>query len=180
MTGEYCERMRDLLPDWRAGRLDPTRVGEVERHLETCESCKDEVSLIDALLSARPAPPPDLAQRIQARVRGEMAVSRDGVVPLHSGSHRSRSHRTFSSLPRLTRWTPAWALSAAAVAALALGLGVFGGPETPEIDQDAIVVASQEPLPEAWLWDDGMVAGGPVFDDLTDEELEALIKEYEG
>jgi hypothetical protein len=40
-------------------------------------------------------------------------------------------------------------------------------------------VASEEPIPEAWLWDDGMVAGAPVFDDLTDAELEALIQEME-
>ncbi len=42
------------------------------------------------------------------------------------------------------------------------------------------MVASQEPLPEAWLWDDGMVAGAPVFDGLSDEDLEALLKEFEG
>jgi hypothetical protein len=27
---------------------------------------------------------------------------------------------------------------------------------------------------------DGMVAGAPVFDDLSDEELEALVRELEG
>ena len=41
-------------------------------------------------------------------------------------------------------------------------------------------MASQEPLPEAWLWDDGVVAGAPVLDDLTDAELEALLEEMEG
>jgi hypothetical protein len=63
---------------------------------------------------------------------------------------------------------------------LALGTGVIWNRRVPDVVQDAIVVASQDPLPEAWLWDDGMVAGAPVFDGLSDEELEALLEEFEG
>jgi len=75
---------------------------------------------------------------------------------------------------------PTWALSAAAVVILALGIGVIGNNGELEVVQDPIVVASQDPLPEAWLWDDGMVAGAPVFDGISDEDLEALLEEFEG
>jgi len=66
------------------------------------------------------------------------------------------------------------------VVVLALGTGVIWHNRTSDPTLDPILVASEEPIPEEWLWDDGMVAGAPVFDDLSDEDLEALIEEYEG
>ena len=71
-------------------------------------------------------------------------------------------------------------MSAAAILVLALGTKVVMDGMGPEIVLDPIAVAAQEPLPESWLWDDGMVAGAPVFDGLSDEDLEALLEEFEG
>ena len=118
-------------------------------------------------------PPAGLEERIKARVREDLAAratpkaeeSDPNVIPLFRWSSRA----------------PAWALSAAAVVVLSLGIGVlWNGEDLPEVDQSPVQVASEEPLPEAWLWDDGLVAGAPIYDGLTDEELEALIQELEG
>jgi hypothetical protein len=67
------------------------------------------------------------------------------------------------------------------VVILSLGIGViWNGADVPEVLQDPVQVAVDEPLPESWLWDDGLVAGAPVYDGLTDEQLEALIQELGG
>ena len=161
MTGRDCEIIRDLLPELAAGSIAPEELGMVEAHLGSCPDCRMELDLVMALRGARPEVPPELEARIQARVREERA--RD-VTPIFRRPWRA----------------PAWALSAAAVVILALSTGVIWNQRVLDVVQDPIVVASQDPLPEAWLWDDGMVAGAPVFDGLSDEDLEALLEEFEG
>jgi anti-sigma factor RsiW len=158
MTTPDCEKAKDLLPGLAAGGLDPKEQAVAEAHLSACPECRDEAEVVSAVLDSMPPPPAGLEARIQARVREEF----------------SRKPVFFRP-----RWAPAWALSAAAVLILALGVGVIWKPSTPDLVQDPLVVASQEPLPEAWLWDDGMVAGAPVFDGLSDEDLEALLEELE-
>ena len=49
------------------------------------------------------------------------------------------------------------------------------GPITSGVD-----VMALEPLPESWMGDDGVVAGAPVFDALSDEALVTLLEEMEG
>jgi len=173
MSGQGCDGIRDLLPEWALGALDSEAGAKVKEHLTSCGDCGMEMRLLQALLASRPEPPLGLEDRIRARVTEEMEGARRveasgrgaGVIPL----------------VRRSRWAPAWALSAAAVVVLSLGIGVIWNGETvPEIGEEAIQVAVDEPLPEAWLWDDGLVAGAPVFDGLTDEQLEALIQELEG
>ncbi len=114
--------------------------------------------------------PPGLEARIKSRIRDEL-------------TGRSGGRRSESGVIPILGWiqrTPAWALSAAAVVILALGTGVIWDRQASEPGLDPVVVATQDPLPEAWLWDDGMVAGAPVFDGLSDEDLEALLKEFGG
>jgi len=172
MTNLECERIRDLLPEWVLGESEPDSGESIRAHLSVCQECSAEEGALRTLLAARPEPPPGLSERIQARVREELGASeepapatgRSGVVPLF----------------RTRRWAPAWALPAAAVVVLSLGIGViWDGKEIPEVGQDPLQVAAEEPIPEAWLWDDGLVAGAPVLDGLTDEQLEALIREME-
>jgi len=156
------------------GSIAPEDDGMVEAHLGICPSCREELEVVEALYSARPEVPAGLEARIQGHVREELIGedSGDSKVSAVDGIRGI-------SLVR-TRRIPAWALSAAAVVVLALGTSVIWNQRVPDALQDPIVVASQEPLPEAWLWDDGMVAGAPVFDGLSDEDLEALLKEFEG
>lgn len=159
MNAPDCQMVRDLLPELAADSLVPEDAGAVEAHLSSCPDCQREFELVTALRDSRPQVPADLEARIQARIR--------------EGLHGEAA-------PRRRPWVPTWALSAAAVVVLALGIGVIWSPGDPDFVQDPIVVASQEVLPEAWLWDDGMVAGAPVFDGLSDEDLEALLQEFEG
>lgn len=176
MNGRDCETIRDHLPEFGSGSVAPEIGRMIEAHLASCQDCEKELGVLLALRSARPKVPAGLEARIQARIREEMAeeLARAG------DETQSRGSRV---IPIFTRWrsvAPAWALSAAAIVILALGTAVIWnrGPTKPI--EDPILVASQEPLPEAWLWDDGIVAGAPVFDGLSDEDLEALLKEFEG
>ena len=173
MNGPTCDDIRDLLPDRVHGTLEPEVEVAVREHVSSCPECAEEETLLRRLLASRPEPPTGLEARIRGRVREEaIGVEAEGspdgvseVIPLF----------------RRRRWAPSWALSAAAVVILSLGVGViWNGEEIPEIGQDPIQVAAEEPAPEAWLWDDGIVAGAPVYDGLTDAELEALIQELEG
>lgn len=173
MSGQDCDRIRDVLPEWAVGALDAEGREAVGKHLSVCPDCAAEVEVLRAVLASRPEPPAGLEARIQARVReelqglgaGEVPPGAAGVIPLF----------------RLNRWAPAWALPAAAVVILSLGIGVvWSGGNGPEIQQGPVQVAVDEPLPESWLWDDGLVAGAPMYDGLTDEQLEALIQELEG
>jgi hypothetical protein len=166
MTRESCDRVRDHLPELISGRLERADAVEVEAHLAVCEGCREEAEVLAVLARARPEAPSGLEGRIKTRVREEFGHREKpaGVIPL-----RRRFQRT-----------PAWALSAAALVVLALGTTALWDRNGQDLVQDPIVVANQEPLPEAWLWDDGIVAGAPVFDGLTEEDLLALLEEFGG
>jgi hypothetical protein len=111
-----------------------------------------------------------LEEKIQTRVRAEFGQEGRGAGP-----------ETPQVFPFRRRFrVPVWGLSAAAVAVLALGTSLIWGGGSGDGVQDPVLVASQDPAPEAWLWDDGMVAGAPVYDGLSDEDLEALLEDFEG
>jgi anti-sigma factor RsiW len=170
MSKRDCERIQEVLPEWILGSLKPGLGSEVKRHLASCPDCTRDEETLRQVLASRPTPPPDLPGRIQARVREEMASAGSAMT----------KERDVIPLIRRPRWAPTWALSAAAVVILSLGIGVlWNGEEAPEVGIDSVQAAAEEPLPEQWLWDDGMVAGAPVYDGLTDEQLEALIEELE-
>jgi len=166
MTQGQCDRIRDLLPEFLSGGLGRADAEAAEAHLAVCEGCRGELEVLSALVRARPQPPRELEGRIQARVREEFGTPEKPahVIPIR---------------PRFRR-IPSWALSAAALLVLGLGTKALWDGNGLDLVQDPIVVANQEPLPEAWLWDDGMVAGDLVLDGLTDEDLEALLEELGG
>jgi anti-sigma factor RsiW len=168
MNSLPCGTVRDLLPEWMADSLHGGEAEELEAHLAGCPGCREELAVLETLLLARPEPPSGLEARIQAAVRQEMLRN----------ALEARKPRV---LPMVWRrdWIPAWAL-AAAVVLLALGARLILNPRGPDATLGPIMVAIQQPLPEAWLWDDGIVAGAPVFDGLSDEDLEALLQEWEG
>ena len=148
MSQTECGTIREYLPDFAAGRLGPDQVGAVEAHLPSCAECRAEFELIQMLLDAPPVVPERLA---------------DSVVSVVRTSRRSGRR-------------PWWGISAAAVAAIALGIGVstdragnVAGP-VPEF-------ASEADEGEAWLSDDGLLAGAPSIDGLSDEALLELLEE---
>lgn len=172
MNGQRCEQVRDLLPDWILGSVDPAQERLVSEHLSSCRECGKEEGVLRALLAHRPEPPLGLEERLRARVREAVG----------SPASEAENNRDAAIVPfrRRPRWASTWVLSAAAVLVLSLAIGLLWNGENGPGMEDTLQVASEEPLPEAWLWDDGMVAGAPVLDGLTDEQLEALIEELEG
>jgi len=144
-----CERARELIPLLSVGAVESPDRASVEAHLGQCGECHQEAELARMLFATRPNPPEGMAERITAAVRQQgLAVRR-----------------------------PWWGLSAAAVAVLALGLGVMSNQEVTPISVP--VYAADAGQSELWLSDDGLIAGAPSFDALSDEALEQLLNELE-
>jgi predicted anti-sigma-YlaC factor YlaD len=155
MSDTRCELVVDCLPEWVARRGDPEFRAEIEEHLSTCGECRAEADLLEVLLSLRPESPDALAEQVQRVLRE--------VHPI--------------------RRVPSWGLSAAAVLILSLGTGLVWS----RMQEGSIVPASsageeisQEVNLGLWPSDDGMVAGSPTLEGLTDEVLLALLEEMEG
>lgn len=151
MSQTECGTIREYLPDFAAGRLGAEQVRVIEAHLPSCAECRAEFELIQMLLDAPPAVPERLAESVVSALR----TSRRSVG------------------------RPWWGISAAAVAAIALGIGV-------STDRPDTVVgpvpgfASEADEGEAWLSDDGLLAGAPSIDGLSDEALLELLEELSG
>ncbi|MEQ8331422.1 MAG: hypothetical protein RH859_13265 [Longimicrobiales bacterium] len=118
-----------------------------EAHLQACQDCAAEAELIRLLRGSRPEVPAELVGRIESALARER-TSRGGRRP----------------------W---WGLAAAAVAAVALGLGVPGGDRTGDVP----AYAAEEATLELWPSDDGEIAGLPALDALSDDALAVLLDE---
>jgi predicted anti-sigma-YlaC factor YlaD len=154
MTEWTCESVRELIPDLGAGRLASDEARALDRHLGDCRECREELDLARALFGARPVAPTGLDRRIEA------AVLRDRAAPRR----------------------PWWGLTAAAVAALALGIGVSSERNVDPFSSfglDALSEADAAAAEDAGVWisDDGLLAGAPALDVLTDEDLLELLDE---
>jgi len=169
MTEHRCKNVQRLLPEWVGGRLDEDAAEAIRLHVQDCTECAEEVEIVRALATARPTVPPDLAGRIRTALRDE-ADSSGGAVSAGGGGAPSR-------------WSSRqpWGLAAAAAVVLALGTAVIwpqvrgrNGPPLPD-------VAVEEPLlTDFFSADGGVVAGAPVIEELTDEQLITLLAELEG
>lgn len=148
MNNLMCESTRELIPDFVGSRADSDQRRLVDEHLLTCAECRAELELAEMLLSSRYEVPADLAERIEQAVRYERHAVR----------------------------RPWWGVSAAAIAALALGIGVTSrAVSTPVVDVPGYAYEVEEG--ELWLSDDGVIAGAPMLDGLTDEALNQLLEE---
>lgn len=170
------ERIRDMLPDQVAGRLDAERARRVEEAVAGDEELAAEAALLEAVLAARAEPPPGLEARIREAVR------RDRALAVETGDETAGM-----SVPQraggssAVRWAvPRWALAAAAVLVLALGtLEVVERRDAAPGDSGLERVALED-APSPWASDDAIVAGAPVFDELSDEALASLLEELGG
>jgi anti-sigma-K factor RskA len=102
------DRFGDLLGPYVLGELTPEEERELERHLEACSSCWDELRAVwgihNALREAAASePPPELRARTLARAKGE-------------------SSSTALSGLRWTVWVP---MAAALLVATVLGFGLL-------------------------------------------------------
>ena len=148
MNGMGCEEARTLLPLRLRAEVPAGQAEALASHLSACDACAVEAELAESLFRARPAAPEGLSARIQD------AVARD-----RAGRVRTR---------------PWWGLAAAAVAAVALGIGV--GSDGAHV-ADVPIYAAEAGVGEAWMTGDGDVAGSPLLDELSDDALEALLEE---
>ncbi len=142
-----CETARELIPLLAVHGLDDSDREAVEVHLAGCDECREEAELTSLLFATRASPPEGLAESITSSIR------------FRRGAVRS----------------PWWGLSAAAVAVLALGIGVVGSEEPASMTIPAYVAEAGQG--GFWLSDDGFIAGAPSLDGLTDEALEQLLEE---
>jgi anti-sigma factor RsiW len=147
MSEFACGMIRELIPDFVASRLGEDDLEAVEAHVTECAECRGELELAQMILASRSRVPAGLLDRVTR------AVSADRRGP-------SR---------------PWWGISAAAVAALALGIGMSSERSSGPMDVPGFAYEVEEG--DVWLSDDGLVAGAPMFDGLSDEALVALLDE---
>jgi hypothetical protein len=145
-----CETVREWVPDYVSGRLARLDDTSVRSHLKACDECRAEVELARLIFESRVDVPDGLANRVRDAVRYD---------------------RTSVSRP----W---WGITAAAVAALALGIGFSS--YRPEQSESAIPGYAYELDDEnLWLSDDGLIAGAPALDALSDEALLQFLDELD-
>lgn len=125
------------------GALEPERADELERHLEGCERCREELRWLAPAVQALPEsvervePPPQLRRRLMAEVEGEAPVSEPP---------RSRF--------RLPALRPAVAFAALALVVAAV-LGYAIGGDSSEGGGESTIVAGQAPGVTATMVDEG-------------------------
>ena len=145
MNPKDCGTVRELIPDVARMGAVAENLRRVELHAATCEECRAELDLVRMLHATRPEPRLDLVHRIERRLR----------------------------LDRQALQRPWWGLTAAAVAALALGIGFSSGPGG-EIVAPAFALEAEDGL--SLDTEDGLIAGGIVFDELSDDALGRLLE----
>jgi anti-sigma-K factor RskA len=122
--------LHDLAAAYALNALDPEDRWTYERHLDTCERCRDEVARLRetaselAYVAEGPAPPPELRDRILNEARAGRPAE---VVPLRR------------------RWLfPATALAAVAASVAAVGLGLWANSLRDEAPTQRVVTVTGE------------------------------------
>ena len=149
--GRDCEAIRELIPDFVANRLSSAQLEGVEAHVHSCADCRAELELARLIFASRPHAP-DAPDALVERITRAAAADRQAPA------------RTW------------WGVSAAAIAARALGIGITSDP-TPPTPVEVPAFAAETDEVEIWLSDDGLIAGAPALDDLSDEALQQLLDE---
>jgi len=147
MSEQTCGEMRELIPDFVRGGLTESERALVRKHVAGCSECGAEIELAGLVLASRPAVPASLLGRLLDAV----------------DATRQRPARTW------------WGISAAAVAALALGIGLSSHESAAPVEVPGYAYEVEEG--EIWVSDDGLLAGAPSFDGLSDDALLQLLDE---
>jgi anti-sigma factor RsiW len=157
MTPPNCAAVKDLLPDFVRGELGDERRRWVVEHVTVCADCQEEVELLQRIGSDIVRVPAGLAYDIKD------ALARE---------HAPASARW--SVRRSVRWrVPA----AAAAVALALGTAVVWERVR---SLPAVGPLGREPFAVVWPSDDADVAGAPILEGLSDDDLMLLFEELGG
>lgn len=167
-----CEMMMELLTAHAERTLDGDTRRGVEAHMSSCADCRAEFKIIQALVDSEPmAVPVDLEARV-------LAAAREAL----EGREAGREVATGSDIVALKpRWTaPSWAMGAAAVLVLALGTPLLMNQMSDSSGEGTETLLMDDPIATVWTTDDGLIAGAPALDMLTDEELSLLLAELGG
>ena len=131
MTRMAQLELHDLAAAYALNALDPEDRWTYERHLDTCDRCRDDVAALREsaarLAYAAPAsqPRPELRERILRAAREERPAT---VTPL------------------FRRWLfPATAVAAAAAACAAIGLGLWANSLRNDVDAQRVVAMQGRP-----------------------------------
>ena len=123
---QHDERLRDDLAAYALDALDRDEVARLERHLESCESCRDRLQWLRPAVDQLPAaveqrtPPDSLRRSLMETVRAEAAPGAPAVQPT---ARRSSWWEALSGA--LLR--PATAMAAVAILAVGVGIGYLAG-----------------------------------------------------
>lgn len=169
-----CADVGAMLPDLAVGTLDEREVERVEAHLALCAACSAELRLVSLLGRERPTVPEGLAARIRTALAADAGARREAARPVADAKSRRRFGFGFPE--------PRWGWASAAVLVLALGTTLVLSRTTAPGEED-VFLASLDASTSVWPAGDGMVAGAPLLDDLSDlsdEDLAALLQELEG
>lgn len=150
MTECMNAEMRDALPDFIHGQLDPARTADVRAHVVTCAECAAEVEILRLVVASAPSAP----QMDVEKIAGALPVpTRHGFL-LHRGGGRTSSGTSSISVPpsaaRPSRiWSrPAVRVAAAVAIVAAGGLSLLAGRDVlrPEAQVGQTVVARTQPV----------------------------------
>lgn len=174
-----CDAVRDRLPELARGEVDQDEAHRLRNHLHGCGECAGVWEIVRLVNSAPPVRAPEgLEERMARAARGALKERRGGGSGAGADTGPSRRRRV-----------PSWGLAAAAGVVLALGTPLLiqrmqapmaGSMDSASVAGDAVAMEVQELLPSAYVSDDPVVAGAPVFDGLSDEALVALLEEMGG
>jgi anti-sigma factor RsiW len=131
-----CERMRESLESYAAGRLAPAEASRLEAHLQGCPACARELRWVRVLKAAvrgvpRPAIPAELRAELMRQARAA-SLSRSGErLPGKDGAPGRAAHHFY------WRWAAGLGFASAFAAAAAfLALGRFSaGAEELSLDE---------------------------------------------
>ena len=154
MIPPNCATLKDLLPEFVRGELGDERRRWVVEHVTVCADCQEEVELLQRIGSDTVRVPAGLAYDIKD------ALARDPA-----------------SARRSVRRSVRWRVPAAAAVALALGTAVVWERvrSLPEVGP-----LGREPFAVVWPSDDADVAGAPILEGLSDDDLMLLFEELGG
>lgn len=155
MIPPNCATVKDLLPEFVRGELGDERRRWVVEHVTVCADCQEEVELLQRICSDTVRVPAGLARDIK-----------DALAREHA------------SAPWSVRRSVRWRVPAAAAAvALALGTAVVWERvrALPEVGP-----LGREPFAVVWPSDDADVAGAPILEGLSDDDLMLLFEELGG
>jgi len=160
-----CRKASELLPELARGTLDAADAARVRAHVSACADCREELALVGLLRRSAAAPPAGLAGRVRAAARLQAGAG-ELSAPRHTGGMRR------------VAW---WGGSAAAAVVLIVGANVLVTRDGPPSEEELWEAFVDEQVPE-WV-EDGLVAGAPVLEDLSDlsdEDLALVLQELEG